>query len=174
MSILLNIHHDCALWETCNGVPVVLQNAVNSAWNEFEAQGVEHGLCANNVILEVGMVLADNSFIQSLNDRYRGKNQPTNVLSFVNSEKSAISDVSIEENEELGDIIFAYETIAQEASTMGISLEDHLTHMAIHGFLHLLGYDHIESEEAEEMESLESKIILGMGLSDPYAAMTTP
>ncbi|MNE29882.1 Endoribonuclease YbeY [compost metagenome] len=69
----------------------------------------------------------------------------------------------------LGDIVIARETVESEAADLDKSFEDHLTHLMVHGFLHLFGYDHMETEEAEEMELLETRILASLGLSDPYA-----
>jgi probable rRNA maturation factor len=68
----------------------------------------------------------------------------------------------------LGDIIMAHETLAREAAELGKPFDDHLTHLLVHGFLHLFGYDHMETDEAEEMEGLETRILSELGLSDPY------
>jgi probable rRNA maturation factor len=68
----------------------------------------------------------------------------------------------------LGDIIFAEETLTREAADLGKSFDDHLTHLMVHGFLHLFGYDHMDDEEAEKMEGLETRILAELGLSDPY------
>lgn len=106
---------------------------------------------------ELSIVLADNDFIQNLNRQYRGKDKPTNVLSFPQ-----------DDHRHLGDIILAYETIIEEATAQKKSFEDHLTHLVIHGFLHLLGYDHETETEAQEMESLEIKILGDLGVKNPY------
>ena len=69
----------------------------------------------------------------------------------------------------LGDIILARETLAREAGEMGVSFDDHFTHLVVHGFLHLLGYDHMDDDEALAMESLETQILASLGVADPYA-----
>ena len=106
---------------------------------------------------ELSVVLADDAFIQDLNKTYRSKDKPTNVLSFPQDE-----DFS------LGDIILAYETIKREADEQHKSFEAHLTHLCIHGTLHLLGFDHISDKEAEEMEALEIRILAGLNIENPY------
>jgi probable rRNA maturation factor len=105
---------------------------------------------------EVSVVLSNDEFIQELNKDYRGKDKPTNVLSFPN------------EPPMLGDIILAIETIENEAISQKKQFEDHLSHLIVHGTLHLLGYDHIEDEEAEEMEALEIEILGRLGINNPY------
>lgn len=113
---------------------------------------------------EVALVLTSDAAIRELNRDHRGMDKPTNVLSFPQHDPD--DDVF---GPLLGDIIVARETVEREAEEAGISMEHHLTHMVVHGLLHLLGYDHIEDDEAEEMEGLESEILTGLGLKDPYA-----
>ena len=109
----------------------------------------------------VTIVLSDDAEVQILNRDYRQKNKPTNVLSFPNGEVD-------EGVRQLGDIILAYETIQREAAEQNKSVKDHLTHLTIHGVLHLLGYDHIEETEAETMEAIEIRILSRMGIANPY------
>lgn len=112
---------------------------------------------------EVLLRLVDVDEIQQLNRDYRGKDQPTNVLSFP-------SDLPVEIEEAiLGDVVICLEVVRKEALEQDKSFEDHLLHMAIHGTLHLLGYDHMEEDEAETMESLEIKLLADLGVDNPYA-----
>ena len=113
---------------------------------------------------EVSLLFTDDRTIRGLNARWRGKDKPTNVLSFPGSDPEG--DVY---GPLLGDIVFAYETVAAEAADMGIEFTDHLTHLTVHGLLHLFDYDHQESDEAEVMESLERAILASLGIDDPYA-----
>lgn len=109
----------------------------------------------------VAILLTDDAEVQQLNHQYRKKNKPTNVLSFPNG--------SVEGGViQLGDIAMAYDTLAREAAAQGKPLKHHLTHLTIHGVLHLLGYDHEAESEAEAMESLEIAILGGMGIANPY------
>lgn len=109
----------------------------------------------------VTLVLSNDAEVQDLNHHYRQKNKPTNVLSF--------PDGAVEEGVvQLGDVVLAYETIAAEAKTQGKRLKDHLTHLTVHGVLHLLGYDHQLKLEANAMEALEITILNGMGIANPY------
>jgi rRNA maturation RNase YbeY len=96
--------------------------------------------------------------VKSLNAQWRGKDMPTNVLSFPAPETAGT----------LGDIALAYETCAREADEQGKSLKDHATHLLVHGLLHLLGYDHEADDDAAEMEGLEKDILAGLGIADPY------
>lgn len=120
---------------------------------------------------ELSVVLCDDKFIQQLNKEYRGKDKATNVLSFPQLGDDIMDPSSPEMAMEssLGDIIVSYDTIALEAEDQEKTLEDHFKHMCVHGMLHLLGYDHIDNEEAEEMESLEVEILSLMGIKNPYS-----
>lgn len=120
---------------------------------------------------ELSVLLCDDAAIADLNARWRGQSQPTNVLSFpapplVPRGASDTAPVKVP----LGDIAIAYETVAREAVEQGNAVADHLAHLAVHGFLHLLGYDHNVEAEAERMERLERDILGRIGVADPYAS----
>jgi len=109
----------------------------------------------------VVVLLTDDDELADLNQRFRGKAGPTNVLSF---------PAPPNPHGQLGDIALAYGVCAREAAQQGKSLEHHLMHLTVHGVLHLLGYDHESDGEAEAMEALERSILETLGVSDPYAA----
>jgi probable rRNA maturation factor len=108
---------------------------------------------------ELAVMLCDDDAMRELNSRWRGRAEPTNVLSFPAAGRT----------EALGDIAIAYETTAREAEAEGKPFADHLAHLAVHGFLHLLGYDHQSDTEAVAMERLEAAILARLGVADPYA-----
>lgn len=112
---------------------------------------------------DIVVLLTDDAEMQSLNAQYRKKNAPTNVLSFPTPKamKSMIKG-------HLGDLALGFGICAKEAAEQNKSLSDHLTHLCVHGTLHLLGYDHQDDKEAQEMEALERDILKGLGISDPY------
>lgn len=112
---------------------------------------------------EVSIVFANNDFVQPLNRDYRGKDKPTNVLSFPQSDDDHTVPTPL-----LGDIILAYETINTEAKEHDKSFSDHTRHLLIHGTLHLLGYDHETDNEAEEMEAIEIEILQKFDIKNPY------
>ena len=114
---------------------------------------------------EVSVHLVGDADIQALNAQWRGKDAPTNVLSF-----PAVGPDRIAQTMLLGDILIAYETVAREAEDESKTLPDHFRHLVIHGFLHLLGHDHVEDAEAEAMEELEVRALARLGIADPYAA----
>ncbi|HEX2446957.1 MAG TPA: rRNA maturation RNase YbeY [Methyloceanibacter sp.] len=108
------------------------------------------------------LLLTDDHEMRELNRTWRGKDAATNVLSFPAEEKIA-------EPGFLGDVVLAYETTAKEAREQGITLQDHIAHLVVHGVLHLLGFDHTQDEEAERMESVERRALASLGIADPYA-----
>jgi probable rRNA maturation factor len=137
--------------------------------------GVEDGVCAaaeaafaampdRPALAEVSIALVDDAAIRDLNRAWRGKDQPTNVLSFP-APPVAIPGAPVL----LGDIAVAFETTAAEAAAEGKTIADHLAHLVVHGMLHLFGHDHIEAGEAEQMETIERDILATLGIADPYA-----
>jgi probable rRNA maturation factor len=117
---------------------------------------------------EVSVILTSDRAVRSLNRRWRGRDRPTNVLSF-----PAPAPVGKKPRRgaprHLGDIVLAYETVAREARAEGKPLDHHIAHLALHGFLHLLGYDHESHGQAEAMERRERRILARLGVPDPYA-----
>jgi probable rRNA maturation factor len=109
-------------------------------------------------------VLADDQLLRSLNRTYRGKDSPTNVLSF------PFKGLPIEERPKyLGDVVLAAETVTREALDQGIPFLHHTQHLVIHGVLHLLGFDHETEADAVVMERIETEVLAGLGIADPYS-----
>lgn len=137
-------------------------------WNEKVKQAflvaLEEVLEEEASAVEVSILLTDDAHIQELNRTYRGKDKPTNVLSFESDESAHLV-----ENCLLGDIVISYETLLKEAKEQQKEPLSHFIHLAVHGLCHLLGYDHERGEkEADEMEALEIKILQKCGLENPY------
>jgi len=107
---------------------------------------------------ELSLAFISDAEIQTLNRDYRGKDKPTNVLSFPDNGPAPL----------LGDVVLAFETIVREAKEKSISTGDHVTHLIIHGFLHLQGYDHETDDEAVQMEALEIKALKALNIDNPY------
>lgn len=111
------------------------------------------------------VLLTDDTTIRDLNARFRDKDKPTNVLSFPAAESA---------RPHLGDLVLAYGVCAREAAEQGKTLADHLAHLTVHGVLHLLGRDHEDDQEAEDMEAEERSILASLGVADPYETHEHP
>ena len=138
-------------WSSCRGLSRRLEDGAQLA--------LRRGGCRRCV--GVSILLAGNARLKALNVKFRGKNKPTNVLSF-----EAVAD----RRSYLGDLALAYGVAAREARAQGKSLPDHATHLVVHGVLHLLGFDHQTARAAAKMELLEVLILAELGISDPYAS----
>jgi probable rRNA maturation factor len=149
--------HDAALsvdvliqspqWKEQRGAEAAVRKAINAAADEISSPGGE-----------VAVVLTDDAAIRKLNKQWRKIDKPTNVLSFPAAKSGAM----------LGDIVIAYETLARESRDEGKQFTHHLSHLAVHGFLHLMGYDHQNDSDAEAMEDLERAILARLKIPDPY------
>jgi probable rRNA maturation factor len=148
-------------WRTT--CPAALRIAREAAKRAIEAAYDGEGAC------EVSLVLGDDALLRRLNRRYRGLDQPTNVLSFEADELPAALAGTMPRP--LGEVIVAYETVARESEAQGKTLAAHLAHLVVHGCLHLLGHAHHAEAEAEVMETLEIAILAGLGYGDPYAPL---
>jgi probable rRNA maturation factor len=140
------------LWHDVPAVETIIERALIAALPE-DAEASE-----------VAVMLTDDAEIRTLNRQWRNEDHATNVLSFPQT-AAAQGTPRL-----LGDIVIAYETTAKEAADEGKPLPDHLSHLAVHGLLHLLGYDHESNDQAETMENLERRILAQLGVPDPYAA----
>jgi probable rRNA maturation factor len=133
-------------------------------------------LVTGTASVEISVRLTDDAEVKNLNAHYRQKDKPTNVLSFPMVQADLLDTIgqNSDANDSwggevlLGDIVLAHETCAREAQEKGVPLEDHATHLIVHGTLHLLGYDHMVGMEAEAMEAIEIDALKSLGLADPY------
>ena len=153
----------CAAWKkACPPAPRLVRAAAQRA--------LRRGAAASGLALparvELGVSLTDDACQQRLNRDYRGRDMPTNVLAFPAwaPGETPASDAPLL----LGDVVLAFETVTREAEEQRKPLVDHLSHLTVHGVLHLLGYDHRAPDEALMMEALESSILVGLGVPDPY------
>lgn len=160
------------IWESHGGEDVtaywesVAQRACMAA---LRVSAYAH-LADGGTIVSVSIVFADDATVHDLNARFRGKDKPTNVLSFPMVQADLLPMMASHDNGELllGDIILAHGVCARESADKGLSLADHATHLIVHGMLHLLGHDHLDDPMAEAMEALEIKALAALGLADPY------
>jgi probable rRNA maturation factor len=125
-------------------IPAAVQSALEEVYNPHRG--------------ELSVVLSDDAHVQTLNRDYRGKDKPTNVLSFPMPPESGL----------MGDVIFALETLQREASEQDKRFEDHFTHLLIHGVLHLQGFDHQTETQAEDMEAREIQALARLSIDNPY------
>lgn len=128
---------------------------------------------------EIGVMLSDDKTVKDLNHTYRGKNAPTNVLSFPQMKMEGLKAKTLDAHPgkgpiPLGDIVLAWQTIKRECREQEKSLENHTIHLAVHGTLHLLGYDHLKAADAKAMEKLECDILASLGYPDPYHEIKSP
>jgi probable rRNA maturation factor len=148
---------DC--WQAEPDAEAIIQRAIETA-----AGMVDTGLGE----AELAVMLTDDAGIRTLNNNWRGQDKPTNVLSFPALQPPAGREPD-DAPRMLGDIAIAYEMVRREADDEGKPFGHHLSHLAIHGFLHLVGYDHEKDAQAEDMERLEREILARLGIPDPYA-----
>ena len=133
----------------------IARRAADAAWK-----------AAGSGTAELSILLSDDAEVRILNRDYRAKDRPTNVLSFPAGDEGAAGRPRL-----LGDVVLALETIEREAAAQSKPLADHLSHLTVHGVLHLLGHDHQTETQATAMEALETEILRGLGIADPYAAL---
>lgn len=150
---------------TSAGLPEIAILVEDARWKALHGtvkQAAEAVLASKRLKrVALNVALADDHAVQALNRDYRGKDKPTNVLSFPNGE--------VEEGvRQLGDVILSYDTLVREATAQKKPIKHHVTHLVIHGVLHLLGYDHEADAEAEAMEAFEIKLLARMGIANPY------
>ena len=154
-------------WEAF-GLDALADRAIRAALAELGLAPEGFTLC---------LMGCDDARILELNGDFRGKAKPTNVLSWPSDERGASGEGGRPEApepgdeddpESLGDIAISYDTCAREAAEAGKPLADHVTHLVVHGLLHLLGYDHVREGDAALMEGTEVRILARLGLSDPY------
>jgi probable rRNA maturation factor len=150
-------------WQSEPDAEAVIQRAVATA-----AETVDSGLNADLGEAELAVMLTDDSGIRTLNNNWRGIDKPTNVLSFPALPPTGGGGPD-DAPRMLGDIAIAYQTTRAEADDEQKPFDHHLSHLAVHGFLHLIGYDHEKDDDAEAMEALETEILAQLGIPDPYA-----
>jgi len=157
MTVEIDIAVECESWAELEDLDGLVRAAIDAALTE---SGVDL-----RTEPEVSLLFCDDARIRELNRQWRSIDKPTNVLSFPAADPSQLRTTPL-----LGDIAVAYETVRRESLDEGKAFRDHVSHMVVHGFLHLVGYDHQKEEEALQMEDLERRSLARLGIADPYAA----
>jgi probable rRNA maturation factor len=153
----VDVVHHAEIWDRLPVSDAILTRAARAALTAASP--------ARHAPYQVTLVLADDFEMRTLNRTWRGKDASTNVLSFPAGEPAGEMPG---EPVSLGDVVLAGETVLAEADDKGIPAADHVVHLVVHGVLHLLGFDHEHDEGAETMEALETKVLAGLGIADPY------
>lgn len=154
--VALETVRDTDLWDALPEAEAIVEAAVCAAFAEAGLKALPDA--------ELAVTLSDDARVAELNGEWRAKPTPTNVLTFPAVEPDETADAPM-----LGDVILAFETVEREAREEGKSLSDHVSHLVVHGVLHLFGHDHLDDDEAEEMEALETRALARLGVADPYA-----
>ena len=156
MTMSIDLSIESPLWSEVGDLAALTERAIAAAVAETGAELPDEP--------EVSCLFCDDATIRALNAQWRGIDKPTNVLSFPAGGPGAPGASVL-----LGDIVLAFETVRREADREGKALAAHVSHLVVHGFLHLLGYDHEDGAEADVMEALESRTMIRLGCADPYA-----
>jgi probable rRNA maturation factor len=156
IGVELDLVEASPLWKALPEAPQLAGAAVEAA---FAAAGLRAAAGA-----ELAIVLSDDAGVRELNRTWRGKDAPTNVLTFPAVEPDGIATAPV-----LGDVVLAFETVEREATAEGKRPADHFVHLVVHGVLHVYGFDHGTDAEAEAMEDIERRALSGLGIADPYA-----
>lgn len=154
MSFAIDISAESEGWTKIPELEALVRRAAEAAMLDNEAPPSE-----------ISVVLSDDEHIRELNKHHRGMDKPTNVLSFPPARTKTPAGAP----RFLGDVVLAFETVEREATEESKPIENHISHLIVHGVLHLLGYDHEDDDEAEIMEARERQILAKLGIPDPYA-----
>ena len=157
--------HDSAWSTALPDAGAVVRRAASAALGAAPDQGLPDRV-------ELGVVLADDAFVRRLNRSYRGQDRPTDVLAFPMHERPADAPPPAGKMPlPLGDVVLARETVERDSGSDGVAVSERVSHLVVHGVLHLLGYDHDRPDAERTMRALESRTLLGLGIGDPYATL---
>ena len=155
-------------WQSCKNLESLAREIVNATIHSFDESFPPS---------EIHILATSDYQMQKLNEQFRQKGNATNILSWpvdqLNYPKNPSETMKTEEKNFLGDIAISYDFCHNEAKQNGISLQQHLSHLLVHGTLHLLGFDHINDQSTKSMEKLETLILSKMGIGDPYTIQST-
>jgi probable rRNA maturation factor len=168
--LVIDIVTESAQWDAAPQAEAIVRGAITAADRAAAAERAAAAAGEIRYPAELAVMLTDDAGIRALNARWRGHDKATNVLSFPAAPPGGHAPVGAHAMRLLGDIVIAYETAAREATAEQKPFTHHLAHLAVHGFLHLLGYDHESDDDAEAMERLERAILAQLDVPDPYVA----
>ncbi|MBO6281691.1 MAG: rRNA maturation RNase YbeY [Alphaproteobacteria bacterium] len=169
MQIDLRIETEEPRWDAAIPDIETVMQKVKTATFDYVAAHENIDVLSTDKPIIVNVCLSNDAHVWQLNRDFRNQDKPTNVLSFANIDFDDFNAQNEPFTEiELGDIIIAFETMEKEAQAENITLYAHFCHLLVHGFLHILGFDHIEDDEAEYMESFEKAILQSIGIANPY------
>lgn len=155
-AVCLDTERESALWDQLPDAEAIAERALNVASELADVKLMDGA--------ELALLLSDDAHVRSVNHEWRNIDKPTNVLSFPSVEPGKLARAPF-----IGDIIIAYETVKREAEQDNKDFADHYTHLVVHGFLHLIGFDHQTEDQAKIMETLETRILAELDIPDPYA-----
>jgi probable rRNA maturation factor len=156
-------------WDSSGGKPIDWKPLARKAAEAAIAESAYPELAASDRPVEISVTLSGDDQVRALNAKWRGKDKPTNVLSFPMADERDLGRANVAGAELLlGDIIIAHGVCEAEAAEKGVSVETHATHLLVHGTLHLLGYDHHDDREAADMEAREVRALARLGIANPY------
>jgi probable rRNA maturation factor len=164
---MLIVETDAEGWPEAERWAALAEKAVHAAI----AHSPEKRFLTEQMTVEVSVKFTSDEEVHQLNRDYRQKDKPTNVLSFPMVQDDLLDSVDANSDDGellLGDIVLAHGVCAREAEEKGVSVEAHATHLVVHGTFHLLGYDHMTDQDAEEMEAAEREVLAALGIDDPY------
>jgi probable rRNA maturation factor len=155
-------------WDSSSTLEPLVRQAAEAAI----AESAFADLASSKRQVELSVRLTDDQEVQALNARWRGRDKPTNVLSFPMLTSAELQSAKVSGPEMLlGDIVIAHDVCIAEAASKGIAIENHTAHLVVHGTLHLLGYDHQDDDGAEDMEKCEIRALQRLGIASPYEAI---
>jgi probable rRNA maturation factor len=164
--LVIDVAAPCGAWRRALPRAAALCRSAARAALGAASPALTHG--------ELSIVLGDDALLRRLNRDWRGKDAPTNVLSFPAQDRAALARTAPRADGaaplSLGDVVLGFDTVRREAEEQGKALADHLSHLTVHGVLHLVGFDHEEDAEAVRMEAFERAILEALGVPDPYGA----
>ena len=166
MPVFVHITQKSSAWENIPSLQHLAEKAVQLVFEDSDLVREKMGEILKTKLFHIDMTLVDQEEMSQINEQYRGKKGSTNGLSF--PQFSSVEEMKGHQEILLGDMVLSYTTLKKEAEEQEKLLTNHVTHLIVHGTLHLLGFDHREEKEALQMEALEKRLLAKMGIDNPY------